>query len=102
LSGVQYRYTVTAYSGINAGGSQIATGFVDFTVNAPTPPTFNPSFPFFPPFFPPTPVGDPILGPCNQVFSGGCLANGGGTQTVTQNYSDGSTTVTSQCCNYLE
>jgi hypothetical protein len=65
------------------------------------PPSF-PSFPFFPPSFPPTPVGDPILGPCNQVFSGVCLANGGGTQSVTQNYSDGSTVVTSQCCTYLE
>jgi hypothetical protein len=68
----------------------------------PSQPPFFPSFPFFPPTFTPTPVGDPILGPCNQVFSGGCLANGGGTQSVTQNYSDGSTVVTSQCCTYLE
>lgn len=102
LSGIAYTYTVTAYSGADATGTQLATGSTTFTLGAPTPPFFPPSFPFFPPTFAPTPVGDPILGPCQQVFSGACLANGGGFQTVTQNYSDGSQQVTTQCCVYIQ
>jgi hypothetical protein len=108
--GTGYTYTLTAYSGINAGGTVLATGSTTFThPGESTPPFFPPYFapPFFPPYFPffpffeaITPVGDPVLGPCEQDFSGSC--SGGGTQSVTQNYSDGSSVVTSQCCTYFE
>lgn len=110
VTGVEYTYTVTAYSGTGATGTVLATGSTTFTHPGEStppffPPFFPPSFPFFPPFFPPffsapTPVGDPVLGPCNADTSGTCPA--GGVQDSTQSYSDGSSITTSQCCTYFE